>query len=214
MSQVLPIPRAAIADHTGRSILVHLLEAVDAGAGAAHVDALMDEFGSLARILTAGVDAQRRVIGHQPKALRCLGLVRDAMLHALKTEIETAPVLSSGEAVLRYLHVAMAQQSREQVRALFLAQGHRLIRDEVLWTGCVTAAAVYPREVMRRALELGSVSLVLVHNHPSGNLEPSRDDIQITRALVEAGRHLQVAINDHIIISRTGHTSLRTMGYI
>lgn len=214
MSALLAISRIATADDNGRRILVDLFDMAGADHAPSLANALLDEFGSLARILAAGAVAQRRVIGNRPEALRCLALVRDAMLQALKTDMAEAPVLSNTEAVINYLHVAMAHEQCEQVRVLFLAQGLKLIKDEVLWTGSVTTSAMYPREVMRRALELGATSLVIAHNHPSGNLQPSRDDIQITRALVEAGRVMDVNVADHVIISRRGHTSLRAMGYV
>jgi DNA repair protein RadC len=202
------------ADHSGRQILVGLLASVQVKEAAALADVLLAEFGTLARILSAGPDAQRRVLGDMPAAVACLSLVREAMLHALITDVAHTPVLSSAKAVLSYLHVALAHEPREQVRALFLNHRLNLIRDEVLGHGCVARAVVYPREIMRRALELGATGLVLAHNHPSGDLQPSRDDIQITRQLVEAGRALDVTINDHIIISRYGHTSLRSCGLI
>ena len=214
MSALLAISKPAHADDDGRRILVDLFDMAGADHAPSLANALLGEFGTLARILAAGAVAQRRVIGNRPEALQCLALVRDAMLHALKTDMAEAPVLSNTEAVLNYLHVAMAHEQYEQVRVLFLAPGLKLIKDEVLWTGSVTTAAMYPREVMRRALELGATCLLIAHNHPSGNLQPSRDDIQITRALVEAGRVMDVNVADHVIISRRGHTSLRAMGYV
>lgn len=214
MSQQFAIARPDSMEDGGRQLLIALLSAVHASGAATLADALMCEFGSLARVLGAGTGAQRRVIGECPDVLRCLTLVRETMLHALATEVAQAPVLSNTDAVLAYLHVAMAHELREQVRALFLDNRHRLIRDEVLGEGCVATSAVYPRQIMCRALELGATGLVLAHNHPSGNLQPSRDDIQITRALVEAGRALGIAIHDHLIIARTGNTSLRALGFI
>jgi DNA repair protein RadC len=146
--------------------------------------------------------------------LRCLALVRGAMLNVLAADLADTPLLNDGAAVTDYLHVAMAHEPREQVRALFLDASLRLIRDEVLGTGSITAAPVYPREIMRRALELGATGLILAHNHPSGNREPSRSDIQITRQLAEAGRALDIKLHDHLIITRTGHTSLRELGHV
>lgn len=198
----------------GRQILLELLSAFEAKKPAALTDALLAEFGTLARVLAAGTDAQYRVVGDRPEILRFFALMRDAMLHALKAEISEAPVFSDSEAVLRYLHVAMEHELREQVRVLFLDSASKLIRDEVLWTGTVSAASCYPREVIRRALELGATILVLAHNHPSGNLAPSDQDIQITRAIMDSGRHLDVTLKDHLIIGRSGHTSLREKGLI
>lgn len=214
MSLPFSTSRSSALDDNGRQILIELLSAFESTTPASLTDALLAEFGSLARILAAGADAQHRVVGNRPDVLRCFALVRDAMLHALKTEMSMAPILPDAQAVLRYLHVAMDYELREQMRVLFLDNRLMLIRDEILWTGSVTATSCYPREVIRRALELGSTNLMLAHNHPSGHLEPSQEDIRITRAIVAAGHHMNVAVQDHLIIGRQGHTSLRESGWI
>lgn len=205
---------AAAAAADGRAILAGLLAGVDTQRGAGLADALIAEFGSLAHVLAAGPAAQARIVGDRPALLACLALVRGAMLNVLAADLVDTPLLNDTAAVTDYLHVAMAHEPREQVRALFLDASLRLIRDEVLGTGSIAAAPVYPREIMRRALELGATGLVLAHNHPSGNRAPSRSDIQITRQLAEAGRALDVKLHDHLIITRTGHTSLRELGHV
>lgn len=214
MSTALALTDLRVANDSGRHILVSLLAAVQVGGARELADAMLSEFGSLARILGADRAAQKRVIGDQPDVLGCLSLVREAMLHSLVSDIQGAPILNNTEAVVRYLQVAMAHETREQVRVLFLDASLHLIRDEVTATGTVRNAPVYPREIMRRALELGASNLVLAHNHPSGNLEPSRCDIQATRQIVEAGRALEVSLLDHLIITRYGHTSFRSVGLI
>lgn len=198
----------------GRAILTSLLATVQPGQVADAVDALLSEFGSLSRVLTAGKDAQTRVLGEQHRITDCLALVREAMLHALAADISAAPLLNNTEAVAGYLHVAIAHELREHVRVLFLDNRHHLIRDETMSIGSVSSAEIHPREVMRRALELGATGLILAHNHPSGNPEPSRDDILMTRAVAEAGRALQVRVLDHLIIGRHGFVSMRAQGLI
>lgn len=177
-------------------------------------DALLLEFGSLSRVLAAGKDAQARVLGGQHRIMDCLSLVREAMLHAMATDISSAPLLDNTEAVACYLHVAIAHELREHVRVLFLDNRHHLIRDETVSSGSVASAQIHPREIMRRALELGSTGLILAHNHPSGNPEPSRDDIVTTRSVIEAGRTLEVRVLDHLIIGRHGFVSMRSQGFI
>ena len=108
----------------------------------------------------------------------------------------------------------MAQASREQFRVLFLDIKNQLIADEVLNEGTVDHAPVYPREVARRALELGAASVILVHNHPSGDPKPSRDDIEMTREVRAAAEALGIAIHDHLVIGRKGHASFRSLGLI
>ena len=214
MPEAFAISRLDRIDDRGHGLLAELLTAAQAKGAAVVADALLQEFGSLARVLCADTFAHQRVVGQHPEVLQCLTLIKRAMLHALETEAAQSPLLSNTKAVLDYLHIAMAHQAREQVHALFLDNSQRLIRAEVTSEGSVASSAIYPREVMRRALELGATGLIIAHNHPSGNLQPSREDIQITRALVEAGRSLEVAVHDHLIIARTGHTSLRALGFI
>jgi DNA repair protein RadC len=212
MSAASAILECQSADHGGYDILVGLLTIAQAAEARALASALLEEFGTLSKALSAGVPAQTRVIGDRPEVVRCLALVRQAMLHALVTEVASAPVLNNTEAVLSYLHVAMAHQPREQMRVLFLDNWLRLICDEVVSEGTVTSTPCEPREILRRALEVGAVGLILAHNHPSGNPTPSRDDIQITRRVKEAACTLGIVLHDHIVVSRTGHTSLREQG--
>jgi DNA repair protein RadC len=108
----------------------------------------------------------------------------------------------------------MAHRVTEEFRVIFLNNRNILIRDEAMASGTVNAAAVYPREIVKRALELGASAVVLVHNHPSGDPTPSRDDIAMTKAIVEAGRHLGLGVHDHIVIGRTGHASFRSLGLL
>lgn len=195
-------------------ILSSLLSTVQPSQAQMAADALLSEFGSLSRVLAAGKDAQARVLGGQKRIMDCLSLVREAMLHAMATDILSAPLLDNTEAVAGYLHVAIAHELREHVRVLFLDNRHHLIRDETVSSGSVASAQIHPREIMRRALELGSTGLILAHNHPSGNPEPSRDDIVMTRAVIEAGRTLEVRVLDHLIIGRHGFVSMRSQGFI
>lgn len=205
---------AAPGRDSGRAILSRLLSTLQPGQTEAAAEALFTEFGSLSRVLAAGKDAQARVLGEQHRIMDCLSLVREAMLHALETDISGSPLLNNTEAVAGYLHVAMAHELREHVRVLFLDSRHCLIRDETMSSGTVASAELHPREVMKRALELGATGLILAHNHPSGSPEPSRDDIRTTRAVIEAGRALQVSVLDHLIIGRYGFVSMRAQGLV
>ncbi len=143
-----------------------------------------------------------------------VALLREAMIHALKADAFTQPILSSSAAVVDYLTAVLAHEPVEQIRILFLNTGNRLIRDEVMWRGCVDTAPVYPREVMRRALDLGAVSLILVHNHPSGDPKPSLTDIRTTDDLRQAGAPLGVALLDHLVIARAGYVSFKAQGLL
>ncbi|MDP3868386.1 RadC family protein [Phenylobacterium sp.] len=121
-------------------------------------------------------------------------------------------VISSTSALSAYVRTALAHEAREQFRALFIDKKNQLIADEVLNHGTVDHAPVYPREVMRRALELSASALILVHNHPSGDPTPSGADVQMTREIVEAGRSLRIAIHDHLVVGRDGVASFKALG--
>ena len=124
------------------------------------------------------------------------------------------PVLSSWSAVLDYCRGAQAFADREQFRILFLDKRNQLIADEVQQVGTVDHTPVYPREVVKRALELSATAIILVHNHPSGDPTPSRADIQMTRAIQQAASTLGVTLHDHVVIGKTGHASFRTLGLL
>jgi DNA repair protein RadC len=132
----------------------------------------------------------------------------------LSDPIRNQPILSNWQALLDYLRVDMASLTIERVRVLHLNSRNMLIRDEVMSEGSIDQAAVYVREVIRRAIDLGSVAIILVHNHPSGDPSPSRADIQLTKDIAEAGRRLGIIVHDHIIIGADKHTSLRAAGLI
>jgi DNA repair protein RadC len=140
--------------------------------------------------------------------------VREAMLHALMSDAFAGPVLADSAALIDYLTLDMAHLAGERLRVLFLNAGNRLLGDEVISEGSVNETAIYPREIMRRALDLGATALILVHNHPSGDARPSRSDIQATRRIADAGRALDICIHDHVIIARSGWSSFRALGLI
>ena len=127
----------------------------------------------------------------------------------LQTEIVDRPVLGSWSSVIAYCNSVMAYERREQFRILFLDKKNRLIADEVQQTGTVDHTPVYPREVIRRSLELAATAIILVHNHPSGDPSPSRADIAMTHKIRDAAKALEICVHDHIIIGRNGHTSLK-----
>ena len=135
-------------------------------------------------------------------------------MRLLETRVEGRPILSSWEALGDYLHAAMAHRQVEQVRILFLNARNMLLANEALWQGSVDEASVHVREVIARAIALGATALIIVHNHPSGDPSPSSQDIRLTRDLVEAGRHMKIAVHDHVVVGAQGRTSMRAMGLI
>lgn len=183
--------------------------------------ALLDRFGGLAAVLAAPVEALVTVKAADSKGrVKSVGAETALDLAALgevtrRVAAEPArkrPVISSWSALLAYVRVALAHEGREQFRVLFLDKKNQLILDEVQNHGTVDHAPVYPREIMRRALELSSSSLILVHNHPSGDPTPSAADIDMTKQVVEAGKALKIAVHDHLIVGRDGVASLKALG--
>lgn len=174
---------------------------------------LIAEFGGIGGLLAADPEAIART-GLGESAISALKLVQAAALRLLSAEVRARPVINSWAALLDYLHADLAHIPVERVRVLFLNAKNMLIRDEVMSTGSTNEAAIYTREVIRRALDLSASGLILVHNHPSGDPAPSKQDIAVTRDIVEAGRRLDITVHDHLIIGSNGHSSLRSMGLI
>lgn len=176
--------------------------------------ALLREFGSLPQLIGADPDSLRRVDGMGDSAVAALKIVRAAGLHMLKGAFRDRPILSSWDALLDWLRADMGPIEIERVRVLYLNSRNMLIRDEVASEGSIDQSAIYVREVVRRALELSAAAIIIVHNHPSGSPEPSRQDIAITRDLADAAGRLGIALHDHIIIGGNEHRSFRAMGLL
>ena len=175
---------------------------------------LIQRFGSFAEVLGAPVARLAEVDGVSETVALDLKIIEAALKRMAKGAVGKRPVLSSWSSVLDYCRMAMAFAEREQFRILFLDKKNILIVDEVQQTGTVDHTPVYPREVMRRALELSASAIILVHNHPSGDPTPSGADMRMTRELVDIAKPLGIAIHDHIIVGRDGHASFRSLGLI
>ncbi|WP_311270826.1 DNA repair protein RadC [Sphingobium sp. WCS2017Hpa-17] len=176
--------------------------------------ALLREFGGIGGLMTADWRAIARVPGIGDTSVAAIKIVQATALRMLRNDVAARPVLASWQALLDYLRADMAYLSVERVRVLHLNSRNMLIRDDHMGDGSIDQAAIYVREVIKRAMELGSAALILVHNHPSGDPSPSRQDIDITRQIVEAGKRLGIAVHDHIIMAASGHTSLRAQGLL
>ena len=174
---------------------------------------LIEDFGGIGPLLSASADMLRRE-GLSDAAIGALKIGEATALRLLESRVEAQPILSSWEALGDYLHAQMAHRRTEEVRVLFLNAKNMLIANEALWQGSVDEASVHVREVIARAIALGSTAIIIVHNHPSGDPAPSQQDIRLTRDLVEAGRHMKVTVHDHVIVGRAGRSSMRAMGLI
>ncbi len=175
--------------------------------------ALIEEFGGFAETVSAAPTALLKVKGMGEAAVVALKTVAAGAERLAREEVSAAPVLSSFQAVIDYCRVAMARRAVEQFRVLFLDKQNVLIRDEVQGEGTIDQTPAYPREVARRALELGATAVILAHNHPSGDPTPSRADVDLTKQIAKAGAAVGVDVLDHVIVGRKGHVSLKAGKY-
>ncbi|MER9234257.1 DNA repair protein RadC [Mesorhizobium sp. M0622] len=171
--------------------------------------ALLARFGTLAEVLGAPVERLQEVKGIGPAVALELKVVAATAQRMARGEIAGRELLSTWTQVLEYCRSVMAFEEREQFRILFLDKKNALIADEVQQVGTVDHTPVYPREVVRRALELSATAIILAHNHPSGDPTPSRADIEMTKLIIETAKPLGIAVHDHIIIGRKGHSSMK-----
>jgi DNA repair protein RadC len=195
-----------------RALLGAMLAPAWPGDAGRWADALIAEFGSLPEALAAGAPALARRTGPGPAAF--LLEVRAAWLHCLLTPLAGRPIVSTSKQLLDYLRADMANLTNERFRVLFLTSQNELMADDLIWDGTVGEAPAYPREVVRRALEVGATGVILVHNHPSGSHQPSPGDIEATRRIADAAAVLGICVHDHIVISRAGWASFRRMGLL
>jgi DNA repair protein RadC len=176
--------------------------------------ALIARFGSFAEVVGARPERLAEIEGLGEAAIVEIRIIEAAARRLAKSSIEKRPSMSSFTAVVDYCRTAMAFLDHEEFRILFLDKKNFLIADEVQGVGTVDQAPVYPREIMRRALELGASALILVHNHPSGDPEPSTEDIYLTHQIIAIGKSLKIAVHDHLIIGKHGHASLKGLRLI
>ncbi|HTV26661.1 MAG TPA: DNA repair protein RadC [Xanthobacteraceae bacterium] len=176
--------------------------------------ALLEKFGSFAEVISAPEQRLAEVDGIGDASITELKIVQAAASRLLRGQVKKRPVLSSWSSVLDYCRTAQAFADREQFRVLFLDKRNQLIADELQQTGTVDHTPVYPREVVKRALELSATAIILVHNHPSGDPTPSRADVQMTQQIIAVANPLGISVHDHIIVGKDGHASLKGLKLI
>jgi DNA repair protein RadC len=203
---------AALADHEILELL--LFSAIPRRDTKPLAKQLIGTFGSLGAVLAATPTQLAQRGGLSDISVALLKVVQAAAERLLKEQVVDRPVLGSWQALLDYLGVAMKFGGVEQVRVLYLDRKNALLADDASAQGTVDQAPVYPREVARRALELGASALILVHNHPSGDPTPSRADIEMTKQVARALETVGVTLHDHVIVGRKGHSSFRSLGLL
>lgn len=175
---------------------------------------LLDTFGDFNRVITASPARLQMIKGAGPAVVLELKLVEAAAQRMMRARVMQKPLLSSWDALLDYCHTTMAHRETEQFRVLFLDRKNVLIADEEQAKGTVDHVPVYPREVVKRALELNASALILVHNHPSGDPTPSEADLSMTRQVQDACAALGLVLHDHLIIGKSRELSFRASGYL
>jgi len=176
--------------------------------------ALLKRFSSFAEVIAAPRERLMEIPGVGESVANHLKIVEAAAQRLAKTKVLGRPALSSWPALLDYCTAAMARSEKEEFRVLFLDRKNHLIADEVQNRGTVDHTPVYPREIIKRALELGASSIILVHNHPSGDPTPSKTDIAMTREIAGAAKALSIAVHDHLVIGRGGHASFKSLNLL
>ena len=189
-----------------------LFRAIRRGDTKALAKQLLARFGTFAEVMSAEPERLMEVKGVGEAVATELKIVHAAAMRLLRGQVINRPVLNTWTNILEYIRAAMAFHDTEQFRILFLDKKNQLIADEVQQVGTIDHTPVYPREVVKRALELAASAIVMVHNHPSGDPTPSLADIDTTKRIVDAGQRLGVAVHDHVIVGRKGHFSFRAKG--
>lgn len=211
-TQVLESGAQSLHDY---EVLEYLLfAAIRRGDTKSQAKALIARFGSLGGVLGADPRDMEAVTNVGKSSAAVLKVVHEAAKRMAREEIVERELVSSWDKLLDYCRTMLAHEAVERFHLLFLDKKNRLIRDETQQRGTVDHTPVYPREVVKRALELGATALILVHNHPSGDAAPSRADIEMTRELAEAAAKLGITVHDHVIIAKSGHTSFRASGLL
>lgn len=176
--------------------------------------ALLAKFGTLSEVLAAPAAE----LCHFPKigtsVVQLFQLFRDVAVVLTRQQVRSRDVIGSWESVIQYCQLKLQHKTIEEFHVLFLDRKNGLLADEVLQTGTVDQAPVYPREVVKRALEIGASSIILVHNHPSGDPTPSRADVVMTQKIIEAAAPLGISVHDHVVVGRSTHASLRALGLV
>ena len=176
--------------------------------------ALIARFGSFADVITADVKELVAVKGVGENTAVALKTIQAAAIRLAREQVMNKPVISSWQKLLDYCRASMAFAKTEEFRVMFLDRKNVLIADEMQQTGTVDHTPVYPREVVKRALDLGASAIIMVHNHPSGDPTPSKADIEMTREVRDAGDKLGIVLHDHVIVSKGSHSSFKSMGLI
>lgn len=175
---------------------------------------LIQHYGGLSALFAADVESLTHQSGMGETSAAAIKIVQAAALRMLSEPVREQPILASWQSLLDYLRADMAHLTIERVRVLYLNSKNMLIRDEIASEGSLDQAAIYVREIIRRSIDLGAAAIILVHNHPSGDSAPSRQDISMTREIADVAKRLGISVHDHVIVGKDGISSMRSAGLI
>ncbi len=173
---------------------------------------LLAKFGTLQRLLNAEIKELQATDGISETTAIFLKTISALAHKTMKMDLMNKPILNSWTRLIDYCQTTMAHETKEHFRILFLNKKNELIADEIQNSGTVDHTQAYPREIMKRALDLGATALILVHNHPSGDPRPSEADVEMTKTIIRAGEPFSIIIHDHIVVSRNGYSSFKSLG--
>lgn len=175
---------------------------------------LLKKFGNLPSLLNAPVDELLKVEGVSENTATAIKAITAAAHRMMKRELINKPIFNSWARLMDYCTSTMEYETREHFRILFLNKKNEMIADEIQSSGTIDHTAAYPREIIKRALDLGATAMILVHNHPSGDPKPSKTDLEMTQLIIRAGEPFDIHVHDHIIVSKNGYSSFKTLGLI
>ncbi len=205
------LPSTEIESQGDRSALAQLIASVAPDEAVALSGALLEEFGSIGRILSESEEALRRILGSQTAVINLLMATEQLLLAQLQNELPKKLISATDERLIRYLQASMGSLATETMRVLFLDNANHLINDQVFGHGSPSKVIVQPRSILKRALELNSSAIILVHNHPGGGVQPSKSDIKFTMLIKILCRELEIKLHDHIVIGGNKWSSFRKM---
>lgn len=202
---------AQVENQRDRSVLAQLIASVAPEKAAILSDALLTEFGSIGRILSESEEALRRVLGSHEAVINLLMATEKLFMAQLQNDLPKRLVSATDEKLISYLQGSMGSLANETMRVLFLDNANHLLKDQEFGSGSPNKIIVQPRSILKRALELNACALILVHNHPGGDMQPSQSDVKFTMLIKTLCRELEIKLHDHIIIAGNSWSSFRKM---
>ncbi|MFN7039080.1 MAG: RadC family protein [Alphaproteobacteria bacterium] len=211
-TRLIDSPKGALPDYEVLELILFL--AKPRGDTKPLAKELINKFGSFAKVISANSDSLKHIHGVGEAVIAAFRIIQEGAVRLIKEEVINSPILESWKCLIDYCRATMGHIKTEQFRVLYLDRKNMIIADDLQEAGTVDYVPVFPREIIKRALYLEASSIILVHNHPSGNTKPSKADIEITKRIMQIGEMLGISLHDHVIISNKNHYSFKTNGLL